>query len=163
MQKRVIVVYDFYEVGGHGQVIKTTKWEAVGFSKENTAYDDSLSYEENVRNFVSDCVESQAVYIGEKYIPLHNIHGWYFEKQEGVKPVEIAESQAKPNHPNQPNQGKHDHNKRHNRFKKIKHRHESRTSATTNLPFKVETDVVPAPVEMPKHEDLMQPRLQDEP
>jgi len=131
MEKYVIVVYDVYNLGSnYNSATKVEKWERVKFCKENIEYNDKISYEENVRNFVDECIENQSVCIGEAYIPLHNIHGWYFDKdrKEAVKPVPKPKKSPK----------KHKNNRRTNRTgRKTTRSKGSAKKAEANLPFEV--------------------------
>lgn len=148
MQKYVIVVYDVYDLQAVSDVIKTQKWEKVPFCEENTEYDDSVDYKENVCNFISDCMNSQVVFLGDKYIPLHNIHGFYFDKENkqdnfplvkvnGI--TELKPIQGPNNQNNQNNHPNNNQNRRHGRFKKIKHRHgRPQSNTAANLPFNVQ-------------------------
>lgn len=160
MQKYVVVVYDFYETESlNSSVNKKSRWERVPFSEENVRYNNDLTYEENVHNFVETCIEGQAVYIGEKWILLHNIHGFYFDRESQKNSAEVTkEPQVKSNpQPQQPQQqqqrqqqSKMEHRK-HGNYKKIKHRHDKpRMPAATTLPFQVESNpVTPPPPEPP--------------
>lgn len=147
MQKYVKVVYDVYDLRIDGSADRMQKWERVPFCEENTEYDENVDYAENVRNFIFDCLNSQVVYMGEKYIPIHNVHGFHFDKEnnqglhvkDGVitelKPIQSPNNQNNRNNQNNQN----NQNRRHNRFKKIKHRHDRpRANAETNLPFNVQ-------------------------
>jgi hypothetical protein len=138
MQKFVIVVYDFFELCGDGSAKKIEKWERVPFCEENIEYSPDMSYEDNVKNFVEECIESNAVYIGEKYIPIYNIHGWYFDKEkEQPKKVEQQNSNTRqPTHPNQ--------DRKFRRYKKMKHYHNKPRPAAATLPYQVEKSDAPS-------------------
>lgn len=145
MQKHVVVIYDFYEPDPlNSSVRRIPRWERVPFCAENVEYDESLSYSDNVRNFVSDCLESQAVYIGEKYIPIHNIHGFYFDKEDKqvqkLEKTEDNKSVQPQNNGNSGNPPKFNQQRRHGKWKAIKHKNRERMNAASTLPFKVETN-----------------------
>ena len=149
MQKYVKVVFDVYELDLlTSNVTKKQKWERVPFCEQNTEYDDSADYEENVRNFISECLNSQVVFLGDKYIPIHNIHGFYFDKEnkQDIPPVKeekyhFTEGRTVQATNNSNNRNQNNNNRRHGRFKKIKHGHgRPRSNATASLPFKVENN-----------------------
>jgi len=143
MQKYVLVVYDFYEIK-NGLISKKEKFERVPFGEDTVEYNSSASYADNVCNFVGECMESQAVCMGDKYIPIHDIHGFYFdieckeEKQEPKK-IEIPEKLVETIPVKKPNISQREKlgNRRRNKFRKMNRRREKIPAATT-LPFNVE-------------------------
>lgn len=140
MMRSIIVIFDVYELSNDAYARRIQKWERVHFCEENTLYNDRLDYGENVRNFISDCINSQVVYIGEKYIPLHNIHGFYFDTYFDKENNKNASGSSN-NQNNQSDQN--NQNKRRGRFNKMRHRnHFQRSDAETVLPFKVEANLI---------------------
>lgn len=159
-KKYVIVVYDVFELRTDGTVEKQVKWEGVPFCKENLEYDEDSTYEENVRDFVEECVDNKCVCIGESYIPLHNIHGWYYDRDSVKNPVLVVKDTKVGDVPKDKPQNQ---NRKRGNHKKIKHRRgKPRTPAATALPFQVDKEQVKT-VSMPEHEDFMTQKLPDEP